>query len=63
MDVNNGRQIFKALEITPKADVASIKEPQGKKRYTPEEFRKERDKMLDEMQKNNQGGNRIIRMN
>lgn len=63
MDINNGRQVFKALEISPKADVASIKEPAGKKRYTPEEFRKERDKMLEEMQRNNQGGNRIIRMN
>jgi GLPGLI family protein len=63
LDVNNGRQTYKAIEISPKADVASIKEPTGKKRYTPEEFRKERDKMMEEMQKNNQGGQRIIRMN
>lgn len=62
MDVNNGRQTFKATEISPKADIAIIKEPGGKKRMSPEEFRKERDKMLDEMQKNNQGGNRVIRM-
>jgi GLPGLI family protein len=63
MDINNGRQTFKALEISPKADLASIKEPQGKKRYSPEEFRKERDKMMDEMQRNNPVGNRVIRMN
>lgn len=62
MDVNNGRQTFKAIEINPKADLASIKEPTGKKRYTPEEFKKERDKMMEEMQKNNQGGQRVIRM-
>jgi GLPGLI family protein len=62
-DINNGRQTFKALEISPKADIASIKEPPGKKRYSPEEFRKERDKMMDEMQRNNPGGNRMIRMN
>lgn len=63
MDVNNGRQTFKATEISAKADLATIKEPSGKKRLTPEEFRKERDKMFEEMQKNNQGGgNRIIRM-
>ena len=63
MDVANGRQIFKAVEISAKAEVASIKEPTGKKKYTPEEFRKERDKMMEEMQRNNQGGQRVIRMN
>jgi GLPGLI family protein len=63
LDVNNGRQIFKATDISTKADLSVIKEPQGKKRYTPEEFKKERDKMMDEMQKNNPGGNRVIRMN
>jgi GLPGLI family protein len=64
MDINNGRQVFKAIDISEKADVASIKEPQGKKRYTPEEFKKERDKMMAEMEKNNQGGgNRQIRIN
>jgi len=63
MDVANGRQVFRALEISPKPDLASIKEPQAKKKYTPEEFRKERDKMMEEMQRNNQGGNRVIRMN
>jgi GLPGLI family protein len=63
MDINNGRQIFKALEIAAKTDVTKIKEPTGKKRYTPDEFNKERDKMMEEMQRNNQGGNRVIRMN
>ena len=57
-----GRQVFKAVSIKDKADLASIKEPTGKKRYTPEEFRKERDKMMEEMQQNNRGGNRVIRM-
>jgi len=63
MDINNGRQVFKALEISQKVDKSDIKAPEGKKRYTPAEFRTERDKMLDEMQKNNRGGNRVIRMN
>lgn len=62
MDVNNGRQTFKALEISPKADLAIIKEPTGKKRYTQEEFRKERDKMLEEMQRNNGGPGRTFRV-
>jgi GLPGLI family protein len=64
MDINNGRQTFKAVNISEKADIASIKEPQGKKRYTPDEFKKEQDKMMEEMQRNNQGGGqRVIRMN
>jgi len=63
MDVNNGRQTYKATSIAEKADLSVIKEPSGKKHYTPEEFRKETAKMMDEMQKNNQGGNRQIRMN
>jgi len=64
MDINNGRQVFKAINISEKADLAAIKEPQGKKHYTPDEFKKERDKMMEEMQKNMQGGgNRMIRIN
>jgi GLPGLI family protein len=63
MDINNGRQTFKATDISAKADVASIKEPTGKKRYTTEEFNKEREKMMQEMQRNNQGGRQVIRMN
>jgi GLPGLI family protein len=63
MNINDGRQIFIAKTISDKADLAVIKEPTGKKRYTQEEFRKERDKMMEEMQRNNQGGNRVIRMN
>lgn len=63
MDVNNGRQTFKATSVSEKADLSIIKEPTGKKKYTIAEFRKERDKMFEEMQKNNTGGNRVIRMN
>jgi GLPGLI family protein len=63
MDVSNGRQVYQALSISPKADLASIKEPAGKKHYTQEEFRKERDKMMQEMQRNNGGGQRVFRMN
>jgi GLPGLI family protein len=63
MDINNGRQVYKALNISPKVDLASIKEPTGKKHYTPDEFKKERAKMIDEMSRNAGPGTRVIRMN
>jgi GLPGLI family protein len=56
LDMNNGRMVYKAIEISQKADLASIKEPSKGKKVTPAEFNEERDKMMDEMQKNNQGG-------
>jgi hypothetical protein len=65
MDINTGRQVFKATGIKEKADLSLIKEPTGKKKLTPEEFKIEREKMMDEMQRNNMqgGGNRSIRIN
>jgi len=63
MDIANGRQVFKAIAVEQKADLTIIKEPSGKKHYTAAEFRKEREKMLEEMQRNNTGGNRVIRVN
>jgi GLPGLI family protein len=62
LDMNNGKMIYKAMELSAKADLASIKAPSKGKKVTPAEFATERDKMMDEMQKNNQGGggNRII---
>lgn len=63
MDIKDGTQTFKAVSYVEKTDLEEIKEPKGKKRYTAEEFKVEREKMMEEMNKNNQGGNRIIRMN
>ena len=63
MDISNGRQTFIATGISEKADLGIIKEPTGKKHYTPYEFKKERDKMMKEMEKNNMGGDRQIRIN
>lgn len=54
IDVNNGRSRFIAQSFDPKGDVKQIKEPKGKK-ITPEEFKVEREKMMQEMQKNNGG--------
>jgi len=61
MDIANGRQTYKATEISAKADLAKIKAPSGKKHYTREEFRTEVDKMMQEMQRNN-GGNMQFRV-
>ena len=63
MDVANGRQTFKAVTLSTEIDVKEIKAPEGKKRYTAAEFRIEREKLMNEMQQNNRGGNRVIRMN
>ena len=63
MDIKDGTQTFKAVSISEKVDLDNIKEPKGKKHYTAEEFKKEREKMMEEMNRNNQGGNRVIRMN
>jgi GLPGLI family protein len=62
LEMNDGRMIYKALEIMPKADLATIKEPTKGKKVTRGEFLKEREKMMLEMQKNNQGGNRVVRV-
>jgi len=64
MDISNGRQVYKATSISEKADMVLVKEPTGKKKLTPDEFRKERDKMFEEMQKNNPpGSGRRIQIN
>lgn len=63
LETNNGRTVYTALEISPKADISQIKEPAKGKKVTPDEFTKERNKMMDEMQRNNQGTNFRIRMN
>lgn len=63
LDVRNGDQVYKATSISESADLSVLKAPEGKKKYTQEEFRKERDKMLEEMNKNNGGMRRVIRMN
>jgi GLPGLI family protein len=55
IDVSNGRTSYKAIEISPKVDVAKIKEPSKGKKATPEEFTKEREKMMQEMMQNGGG--------
>lgn len=63
LDINNGRIVYQAAEISPKADLSSIKEPTKGKKLTPDEYTQETTKMMEELQRNNQGANRVIRMN
>ena len=61
IDVNNGRNSFKAIEISPKVEIAKVKEPSKGKKTTAEEFAKEREKLMQEMMKN--GGGPGMRVN
>ena len=63
LDINDGRMVYLATELSPKTDITLIKEPTKGKKVTQDEFAVERNKMMEEMQKNNQGnGNRVIRI-
>jgi GLPGLI family protein len=59
LDVNNGRIVYNAVEISPKVNVSNIKEPKGGKKVTPEEFTKATEKMMEEMRKNMPAGRNI----
>ena len=65
LDINDGRIVYQATDLSPKADLTLIKEPTKGKKLSPDEYTKETAKMMEELQKNIQagGGNRIIRMN
>jgi len=62
LDMNDGKVVYKATDISEKVDLASIKAPTKGKKVTTEEFKTETAKMMDEMQKNMQGngGNRVF---
>ena len=59
LDMNNGRIVYKALEISSKVNASAIKEPKKGKHLTAAEFNKERDKTFEEMRRNMPGGGQI----
>jgi len=59
IDINNGRVAYQALELTQQVDIKEVKEPAKGRKVTQEEFAKERDKVMKEMQKNGRGMMRI----
>jgi len=56
----NGNVTYKAIEVSPKADLAAIKEPKKGKKVSAEEFDKEREQAMEEMQRNNGGNKRVM---
>jgi len=59
VDENRGRTVYTAKEISPKVNLSQIKEPKGGKRMSQKEFLAERNKLMEEMQKNMPAGNRM----
>ncbi len=51
LETNNGNMVYTAIEISPKVNASKIKEPKDGKKITAAEFQKERQKMMDEMQR------------
>jgi GLPGLI family protein len=59
LNMNNGRIVYKALEISSKVNASAIKEPKKGKHITAAEFNKERDKTFEKMRRNMTGGGHI----
>lgn len=63
LETNNGRIVYRAVDISNKVNPSAIKEPKGGKHITAGEFTKLRDKELDEMRRNMPaGGGRRIQL-
>lgn len=63
LSINNRRTMYNALEFSAKVNASKIKEPQGGNRLSAAAFALEGEKLMEEMRRNNPGGNRVIRMN
>jgi GLPGLI family protein len=59
LELNRGRVLYKAVEISPKVNAAAIKEPKGGKAITAPEFAQERNKVFEEMRRNGPPGRRM----
>ena len=53
IDINGGRIVYTATEVTDKTDLSVIRAPSKGKKITAAAFIKERDKMMQEMGRNN----------
>ena len=63
LDINNGRTVYTAVELSPKVSLSSIKQPKNGKKVSGDEFAKQQQKVFEEMQQNRMvvpgGGQRI----
>ena len=59
LDLNNGRTVYKALELSPKVNPAAIKEPKKGKKVSAVAFAKEREKMFEAMRRNMPAGMQV----
>lgn len=62
IDISNGRVVYQAVELSPEVDLGDIKEPSKGKKVTPEEFAKEREKVMKEMHRNGGRKGPVIRI-
>jgi len=62
LDMGDGRISYKAIEISNKVKLDEIKAPTKGKKVTPEEFREDTNKMLNEMQENHPAGKNSIQV-
>ena len=53
IDINNGRMVYTATELSDKTDLEAVKAPSKGKKVTMAEFAKERDKIMSGMQRSN----------
>lgn len=60
IDINDGRTVYKATEISDDVELSDVKAPSKGKKVTVEEFNVERDKVIAEMQRNM--GGRVFRI-
>ncbi|MGB8194162.1 MAG: GLPGLI family protein [Chitinophagaceae bacterium] len=56
LDINNGRAVYTAIELSPKVSVSNIKAPSRGKKISADDFAKEQQKMFDQMQQQRRGG-------
>ena len=58
LELNRGRTVYKAIEVSPKVNAGNIKEPKGGKAITATAFAEERNKVFEEMRRNMPNGGR-----
>ena len=59
LDINKGRIVYKAVELSPKVKLDAIKEPKGGKHITQAEYTAEQTKMFENMRRNMPQGAQI----